>query len=258
MKICALSDPHGCLLNPETFVFADVVIICGDIVPLEYQRMDIVSDDWFRYDFCNWVNSLNCKKVIFTPGNHDFYLYKHTKDSLKQMFEILTNGKAVYLEDELYEYEGVTFYGCPWTTGPEGWAFAPDPKKGISMLSIEDKYLAIPKCDILITHNAPHIGNVGTSNFDKPNAKVWGSDFLASAVKNVNPDLHFFGHIHSGDHCQTPYPTYGCDTKFYNVSILDERYDYKYVPLIIEYDKNTKTIIDYGQKQIFDILKQYV
>lgn len=69
MKIVAISDLHGCLPQlPE----CDIVCICGDIIPLDYQGNTIKSISWFLQDFVPWTNCLSCNKVIFIAGNHKF------------------------------------------------------------------------------------------------------------------------------------------------------------------------------------------
>lgn len=71
MKVCSLSDLHGNFIDiPE----CDVLCICGDIVGLVEQRSIEQSRHWWYNRFTNWVNKLPCKKVIITPGNHDFFL----------------------------------------------------------------------------------------------------------------------------------------------------------------------------------------
>ena len=68
MKICAISDIHGNLINiPE----CDVLCIAGDVVNLLAQRDNEESDKFWSITFVNWVDKLPCKKVIVVPGNHD-------------------------------------------------------------------------------------------------------------------------------------------------------------------------------------------
>lgn len=70
MKICGLSDIHGQFRDiPE----CDVLCITGDIVGLNDQRSIDASRHWWYTRFTKWVNRLPCKKVIITPGNHDFF-----------------------------------------------------------------------------------------------------------------------------------------------------------------------------------------
>lgn len=70
MKIVCISDLHGFLYKPEDVPECDVVCICGDIVPLDYQGDDVASIAWFCLEFVPWTDQLRCKKVIFIAGNH--------------------------------------------------------------------------------------------------------------------------------------------------------------------------------------------
>ena len=128
MKICGLSDIHGQFRDiPE----CDVLCITGDIINLNDQRSIDASRHWWYTRFTKWVNRLPCKKVIITPGNHDFFLEdaynKYYYDELKQDLSARTNDKLVILINEQYEYEGIKFYGCPYINPimfQEGrWAF---------------------------------------------------------------------------------------------------------------------------------------
>ena len=71
MKICALSDLHGNLPQLEP---CDVVCICGDIAPINFDRSTDRCIYWFRTAFLKWCSELECEKVIFIAGNHDFFL----------------------------------------------------------------------------------------------------------------------------------------------------------------------------------------
>jgi hypothetical protein len=50
------------------------------------------------------------------------------------------------------------------------------------------------------------------------------------------------GHVHSGQHARIVYPTPGCDTIFYNVSMLNEDYQPMYDPRYLEINYETKEI----------------
>lgn len=202
MKICAISDLHGHLPNiPE----CDVLCIAGDVVDLMVQRDSDESDKWWSTTFVNWVDKLPCNKVIVVPGNHDIYierLYNDlVKDTTLQQFKdkisILTNNKVVFLIDELYEYEGVTFYGTPWIAPIhwQTWAFE-DTKQEYD--EYKCPFEDIPNCDILITHENPNY-----------NEKLEHCCF-------GKYKYHFFGHWHNGI-------SYG-HLNQYNCSILTDSY----------------------------------
>ena len=115
MKVCGLSDLHGNFIDiPE----CDVLCICGDIVGLVEQRSIEQSRHWWYNRFTSWVNRLPCKKVIITPGNHDFFLEDAYKkgylEELRKDLSARTNGKLEILINSEYTYEGIKFYGCPF------------------------------------------------------------------------------------------------------------------------------------------------
>lgn len=78
MKITAVSDLHGNLIDIEE---CTVLLICGDISPLDIQKDYIQMTKWFFNDFYNWICNLPCEYIIFTPGNHDFWFEKFIKAS---------------------------------------------------------------------------------------------------------------------------------------------------------------------------------
>ena len=67
IKICAMSDLHGYL--PEINA-CELVLICGDIVPLSAQGSSRYTSRWYKRAFKTWAESLPCDKVIFIAGNH--------------------------------------------------------------------------------------------------------------------------------------------------------------------------------------------
>lgn len=221
IKLCGISDLHGTLPKIEE---CDVLIICGDIVPLEYQRYNKLSEDWFRDEFATWVKNAPCKKVIFIGGNHDFWFERIGKKKIDEIIkELGLEDKLVYLKDSSYVYEGYSFYGCPWCTGPIGWAFIDE---------FGNKYNEIQDCDILLTHQPPRVNKLGCSYPGTAWEEDWSSEGLKNIIKQRNIRYNFCGHIHSGSH--TEEGLVGYDTKFYNVSIKDEDYQFTYSPLYIE------------------------
>ena len=60
-----------------------------------------------------------------------------------------------------------------------------------------------------------------------------GSKPLRDAVIEKKPKYMFHGHLHSTNHDEEVLN----ETKVYNVSLLDERYEPIYQPLVIEYEK---------------------
>lgn len=217
MEIAAWSDGHGTL--PQLKKHVDVLVIAGDFINIYIQRNTEKSFEWFINDFFNYVKTVDADKVIFTPGNHDFLFERVSIDLIK---EHINNSpgikdKLVYLLDSEYVYNGVSFYGCPWTIGPYGWAFGPSD----TQMNVESYYDHIPDCDILITHQPPCVDKVGCSNPYMAYEKNYGSDYLRNILDNKNIKFQICGHIHTGIHNGVPYG----NTMVYNVSLKNEDYN---------------------------------
>lgn len=222
MTINGLSDIHGNLYN--NIPKCDILCICGDIVSLNNQRDINKSSYWFYNKFFNWINKLNCSKVIIVPGNHDFYLenkYKEDYDRLKANFRIQTNNKAILLIDESYVYNNVKFYGSPWIRPidfqEDKWAFS-------AKLNSNNKLNNIPQdTDILITHDSPLHNNL-----------------LYEKAKNIK--YHLYGHWHS-DLSDTKNNRYNC-------SILTDNYNFKKKFILPKISIN----MEYNVKDLNEIL----
>lgn len=234
MKIVSMSDLHGYLPKPEDVPACDVVCICGDIVPLEYQNDDVASIAWFCLEFVPWSDKLDCKKVIFIAGNHDKFLEhimlgpirddgsrkcRTASEVLKKLLPGNNKGKhkLIYLRDNSVEVEGKVFYGTPWIQDLRNWAFYNDD------IGLESMFSNIPKkLDVLLTHQPPRIGNMGTvlqKGFSYGND--YGSDILYGKMLERNIRYTFCGHVHSGNHILFEYKP-NCFVQ--NVSIKDEDY----------------------------------
>ena len=235
MKVVALSDLHGYLPRPEEFPACDVVCICGDIVPLEYQNDDVASIAWFCLEFVPWSDQLPCKKVVFIAGNHDFFLEhimfgpvredgsrkcRTASEVLKKLLPGDNKGKhkLIYLRDNSVEIEGKRFYGTPWIADLERWAFYNSDD------GLESVWSKIPKkLDVLLTHMPPRVAEMGTvlqqGRYNYMND--YGSDILYG--KMLDRDIHytFCGHVHSGRHTPVEYKN---NNRVVNVSVKDENY----------------------------------
>ncbi|MGM9533796.1 MAG: metallophosphoesterase [Intestinibacter sp.] len=228
MKVTALSDIHGNLIDITEE--CDLICICGDISPLEIQKDYIKMTKWFFSDFYEWILKLPCSKVILTPGNHDFWLYKFISSSkmyLWDKLEILIDNSTMFYsgnDDKWYN-----IYATPQCKDFGNWAYMPGNDK------LEKYYSNIPSnLDILLTHDSPQIGKVGNiledTNSFFPFGRPAGNEILASVITVKKPKYVLSGHIHSGDHNVSKYN----DINLVNVSILNENYEVAYKPLTFE------------------------
>lgn len=225
IHVTAFSDIHGYLDKGLEDEYGDLLLICGDILPLDCQDDDIEAHSWMCNKFLPWLRGLHYKKKAFIAGNHDFLLYnmmtncngQHRKPSrvkFKLAYGIWDDMKdIVYLQDNGFDYEGYHIWGMPWIEDLSRWAFY---TKDIGQYTKK-----IPKnLDILMTHMPPRVLNYGVS-LDIPGIPDYGSQVLANAVlAEKNPRLHIFGHVHSGSHILYKYQS----THFQNVSWLNEQY----------------------------------
>lgn len=223
LNLIGISDLHGLLPNIDTN--CDIVFICGDILPLKIQSNSKKSKKWLQNEFTEWAENLNCKKVVFIGGNHDQYLQRYSKE-VKELF----NGHIQYLQDDLIEFSTDnivkwTIYGTPWCKIFGNWSFMLPPE------DLKEKFDAIPNgLDVLLTHDQPYgYGDILMDDVPWNTYQSIGNKQLAEAVENKQPHLLLCGHLHSTTHNKVIIG----GTDRYNVSLLNEKYEYTYSPLHI-------------------------
>jgi hypothetical protein len=134
---------------------------------------------------------------------------------------------------------GLSFGAVPISLSSVTGAF--NCKRGFEIRQHWDK---IPlDTDVLITHGPPlGIGDGMGATFENgkwEGAHVGDADLLIR-LREVNPKLHIFGHVHSGRGFYAPMklkqPDFkeGYITKCANVAICDEGYKPVYEPMILE------------------------
>lgn len=221
IKVCAFSDIHGRLdfeIEP-----VDIVLICGDIVPLYYQNSNKVSKDWLIEEFIPWCNSLPCEHVFLIAGNHD-WLFQNKPDDVNGLFE--SEEKITYLNCDFAEYNGITIYGTPLCHVFGNWAFMipDDDQRKI----YDDVVSTGRKIDILMSHDAPY----GVSDVLMQKDCPWatgdhiGNKPLAGFIEKTQPKIVVKGHLHSTNR----EPEYLNESKVLSVSLLDEDYRMVYNP----------------------------
>lgn len=234
MKITAISDLHGNLIDIDS---CDILLICGDISPLEIQRDHIQMTKWIFDEFYEWVINLPCQHVVFTPGNHDFWFEKFIKQSRIDLFNKLT----ILIDDTFnisIDGKSITIYGTPWIKpiSKAGiWAFEKEARE------LQKLYDKIPNnVDILITHDAPALGHVGIEVHDR-DVMNFSNYILADAIQKKKPKYSICGHIHEGNHkfayveiTDILEPDKLITISVANCSILDNSYSIKYKPLTFE------------------------
>lgn len=235
MKTIVLSDLHGYLpLITEGF---DLMLICGDICPVDRPHTNAVQKDWIFSEFVGWVNQLPFKnggsRVVMCAGNHDRFFEGVSKTNRLEL-SVKTGHRLKYLDNEEYIYEYLDdegnlkdyrIFGCPYCKVFGNWAFMRE--------NLDKYYSYIPEgLDFLICHDAPDVNGLGEIKAGRWAGENAGNPVLAKYVKEAKPKYCFNGHIHSGTH--EMFEEDG--TKFCNVSIMDESYNPVYKPLVLNID----------------------
>jgi Icc-related predicted phosphoesterase len=183
MKICCISDLHGYFPEIEP---CDLLLIAGDLTSDQSEEA--------LHEAIDWMESVDCKRVIYIAGNHDNQL-ENCPPHIWPCYNWPPNQskyKTVeYLCDSGTEFEGLKIWGSPWSL-----RFAGMNPKCSAFTGTEEEldafYALIPDdTDILITHG-PSFGVL-----DKDlNDQYLGSNSLRTRMMGINHKLHVFGHIH--------------------------------------------------------------
>jgi Icc-related predicted phosphoesterase len=232
MKVAIISDLHGHLpIYPspywEGIEECELLLICGDILPLHCQSKMIESRLWLIDEFKPWAASLPVEQVFFIAGNHDFW-FERNDLTAHQIFS--SHDKVRYLKNEYVDYISTQdakvyrIFGTPYCHIFGNWAFMRDEE------TLAKKFNQIPgNVDILISHDAPY----GTSDvcFEgwAADGRHKGCPELRDAIIASKPKYNFHGHLHSANHGEELLG----ETKVYNTSVLNEQYNLVYEPLII-------------------------
>ena len=232
MKVAVISDLHGYLpIYPspywEGIEECELLLICGDILPLHCQSKMIESRLWLIDEFKPWAASLPVEQVYFIAGNHDFWFERNDLIA-HQIFS--SHDKVRYLKNEFDDYLSTQdskvyrIFGTPYCHIFGNWAFMRDEE------TLAKKFNQIPgNVDILMSHDAPY----GTSDicFEgwAADGRHKGCPELRDAIIASKPKYNFHGHLHSTNHGEELLG----ETKVYNTSILNEQYNLVYEPLMI-------------------------
>ncbi|MFK7772632.1 MAG: metallophosphatase domain-containing protein [Saprospiraceae bacterium] len=162
MKFVAISDTHGCH-RQLTLPKGDVLLHAGDVCN-QGNREEVA-------DFLVWMSELDFEHKILIRGNHDFDLIKQVS-----LLDIEMPFGVLQLDHSGIEINGNLIWGVP---SPLDW-------KNRTWDSIPEQ------TQILITHQPPY------SILDlTPSFISRGEKGLLEKVKQVQPKVHLFGHIHA-------------------------------------------------------------
>ncbi len=211
MKIWHIGDTHTFHELLEIPEGIDMVIHSGDCS----NPRDPYSNEPEVRRFIDWFAGLPIKHKIFVAGNHDTSIEKGLVTKAD-----FNNHGIVYLENETIEIEGIKIFGSPYTPQFGQWAFMKARNKldRIWGKAIEDG------THIIVVHGPPR-GMLDLSYDRDGRMEYCGDKSLMNKVKEIEPKLMLFGHIHNCDDIinagTRTIP--GLDTIFSNGSVVTDR-----------------------------------
>jgi len=250
MKITHISDTHNKHNQLNGLLpGGDLLIHSGDISSLG-RKSEVER-------FVAWFNGIdNYTNKVFIAGNHDMTFDREqllrdklahfegkteydTKcaegkpDWLKELLGIHLRPNVFYLENSFVEIDQIKIWGSPITPSfGYGWAFNKDRGYDINQI-----WSTIPMdTDIVITHG-PIYGYCDRT--DRGGLNV-GCEQLYHRLNEVQPQLHFSGHIHEAygyRHTDWGYAFNGCN--------CDLSYLVNNKPMTFEYDFLKRDIVEF-------------
>jgi Icc-related predicted phosphoesterase len=206
--------------------------------------------------FIEWFGKQDYTHKVFIAGNHDLTfqserMYEEKSAHFERrvfdtpgsegkpdwLVELLNNLPTgmYYLENTSIKLEGINIWGSPHSPSfGYGWAFNKDRGHDISQCWNE-----IPmNTDIVITHTPIYGYNDRASN---TNQNVGCSD-LYHRLREVQPHLHFAGHIHEAYGWKTMGLTKWHDLHTFNGCSCNLRYEAENNPISFNYNFETDEI----------------
>lgn len=206
MKLVITSDCHG-HFDQARLPRGDVLILAGDLFANRSADPDVDAALQLNSlrELDDYCGTLGFKHILMIAGNHDWVFERY-----KEAYRALKN--IEYLEDSGTEIEGVKFWGSPHQPWFYDWAFN-HPRDGSELAHY---WSLIPdNTDVLITHGPPH----GILDLPFGKGEPAGCNLLLKRVREIEPRVHVFGHIHG---------SYGREqigrTLFVNACLCDELY----------------------------------
>lgn len=205
MRIYFYSDSHGQHNRINIPKDIDVAVFCGDCSnhPNPYQ-----NENEIRL-FMEWYRRFPAKHKLMTWGNHDTSAALGLIDGARYPEITILNHSGVTIN-------GLNFFGSPWTPRFGEWAFMKNRNKmSVIWDSIPDDV------DVLFSHGPPKgILDLALDIDDRKTVVQVGCKSLYNRVRQINPKIHAFGHIHQSKELRN-YGVFkdGGDTTFINCAV---------------------------------------
>ncbi len=196
MTILHISDTHNRHRQLQHLPAADVIVHSGDFT--------MAGTESEVMDFMEWFCDLPYAHKVFIAGNHDDCLFGADFNGLPD--------NCHYLYGNGVEIDGIRFFGIP--------LFVEDDISGNYAKMVRN----IPSdTDVLITHQPPF------GILDKSGHYHFGNKTLTETVREIQPKVHLFGHIHVAN------GLYQYEHVMYsNAALVGEDYELANDPHIIE------------------------
>ena len=238
-RICLMSDTHGYHRKVEV-PNCDILIHCGDFTA-HGREAD-------ARDFNDWMGTLPCKHRISISGNHDWVMTRFKQDQFNHFDSVFSRARQAeltsnytYLCDSGVTINGINFWGSPVTPQFCDWAFMIEGETNLA-----HHWKKIPNgTNVLITHG-PARGILDRN----VRGEECGDEQLRERVKHLDAlYLHVCGHLHENfggrevDTCRGEGTPDWWQNRYYatNVSILDEHYNLKNAPIVVDYEELVRT-----------------
>lgn len=210
MKLVCIADTHWLEDKVNNIPDGDILIHAGDYDIRDLQRLEKIN---------GWFGKLPHKHKICIAGNHDFYLEKLSKFSVKEIFTNVT-----YLHNDSIEIKGLKIWGSPYTPRFNDWAFMKFSPE------LKELWRDIPKdSDIVITHGPAYGINDQLRKANGDLGMSVGCNHLRDRLKEIKPRFHICGHIHEA------YGVYQDEnTSYINCSLVDNFYNLCNEPIVLE------------------------
>lgn len=171
MKLACFSDTNGLHNNLQIREGTDVAIFCGD-----FSVSGNLSD---TTDFLSWYGKQPAKRKVLVAGEKDLL----AEVEPKLFREFCEKEGIIYLEDDMYIYEGKKFFGTPRSLSLVKGAFTDNE------VNLEKYFSRIPKgIDVLISHYPAN------GILDRYKGLTIGSTSLRDALSKIRPTVFICGH----------------------------------------------------------------